>query len=329
MVSKHKRRDGYWKYYHLAHTQERDFLAHHIVFLVNENPPPIQKKKSKLGRKLVHSKTKMYCICVLMVLFGVTYRDMQNIIPSLNLPWGEPYPDHTTIARFFGRISTDWLEQILVRTAQMCLAECGWEKGILSSDSTAVSTDLYRHELRPVKNRHKFEQIKIRQYLKWHVTAILDHLVILSSRITGSRTHDSPVLKTMLNKMRKLGIDLKGSLFDADKGYDSDDRCKQIFEMGMLPNISQRKNAVNRNKRFRRQAAKIFDVAVYHYRGLIEGIFGAEESEHHQMYCRYKKRSNQQRWGQMKSIGWNLEVLNRLQCAAKLGIEVKQYEIAN
>lgn len=133
----------------------------------------------------------------------------------------------------------------------------------------------------------------------------------------------------MLNKMRALGIDQKGSLFDADKGYDSDDRCKQIFEMGMLPNISQRKNAVNRNKRFRRQSAKIFDVAVYHYRGLIEGIFGAEESEHHQLYCRYKKRSNQQRCGQMKSIGWNLEVLNRLQCATKLGIEVKQYEISN
>jgi hypothetical protein len=99
--------------------------------------------------------------------------------------------------------------------------------------------------------------------------------------------------------------------------------------MEMLPNISQRKNATNKNKRFRRKAAKMFDVAVYHYRGLIEGIFGAEESEHHQLYCRLRKRDNQQRWGQIKSIGWNLEVLNRLQCAARLGIEVKQYAIPN
>ena len=329
MISKHKRRDGYWQYYHLAHTQERDFLVNHIVSLVNENPPPIQQKKSKSGRKPIHSKAKMYCICILMVAFGLTYRDMQNIIPSLNLPWNEPTPDHTTIAKFFQKIPLNWLEIILTRAAYLCLAESGWKKGILGSDSTAVATDLYCHEIRPVKNRHEFEQIKIRQHLKWHIVSVLDHLVILCSRITSKRTHDSPVLKTMLHRMKKIGIDLGGSIFDADKGYDSDDRCRQIFEMGMMPNISQRENATNRNKRFRRKAARIFDATVYRYRGLIEGIFGAEESEHHQLYCRLKKRQNQQIWGQIKSIGWNLEVLNRLICANKLRIEVKEYVNVN
>jgi len=326
---KHKRRDGYWKYYHLAHTQERQFLVDNIVSLVNQNPPKISKKRSRRGRKPVHSKSKMHCICILMVAFGLTYRDTQNIIPSLNLPWNEPIPDHTMICKFFKTISVAWLEQVLARTAQMCLAESGWKKGVLAADSTAVETDMYRHEMRPVKNRHEFEQIKIRQHLKWHITAVLDHLVILSSRITTKKTHDSPVLRTMLNMMKRIGIDLRGSIFDADKGYDSDDRCRQIFEMEMLPNISQRKNATNRNKRFRREAARIFDVTVYRYRGLIEGIFGAEESEHHQLYCRLKKRQNQQRWGQIKSIGWNLEVLNRLQCANRLRIEMKGYVNVN
>jgi hypothetical protein len=300
-----------------------------MVSLVDQNPPPVPQKKSRRGKKPVHSPKKMSSICILMVVLGLTYRDIQNLVPLLNLPWNEPYPDHTWIAKFFARIQLGWLEGMLVRTAYLCMAESGWKKGILGADSTALTTDLYGHETRPVKNRHEFEHIRIRQYLKWHVTVILDHLVILSSRITGNRTHDSPVLKTMLSRMRKIGIDLKGSIFDADKGYDSDDRCKQIFEMEMLPNISQRKNATNKNKRFRRKAAKMFDVAVYHYRGLIEGIFGAEESEHHQLYCRLRKRDNQQRWGQIKSIGWNLEVLNRLQCAARLGIEVKQYAIPN
>jgi len=69
--------------------------------------------------------------------------------------------------------------------------------------------------------------------------------------------------------MKRIGIDLRGSIFDADKGHDSDDRCRQIFEMEMLPNISQRKNATNRSKRFRRRAARLFDVTVYRYRGLI------------------------------------------------------------
>lgn len=249
--------------------------------------------------------------------------------PSLDLPWNEPTPDHTTIARFFDRISVEWPELILIRSAYLCLAGSGWQKGLLGSDSTSVATDTYLHEMRPIKNRHKFEHIGILQHLKWHIVSILDHLVILSSRITTKNTHDSPVLKTMLNRMKRIGIDLKGSIFDADKGYDSDDRCRQIFEMGMTPNISQRENATNKNKRFRRRAARLFDVSVYRYRGLIEGIFGAEESEHHQLYCRFKKRQNQQRWGQIKSIGWNLEVLNRLQCANKLRIEVKGYVNAN
>lgn len=141
-MDKHKRRDGYWKYYHLAHTQERDFPINHIVSLVNENIPTASKKKSKRGRKPIHSRAKMYCICIIMVALGLTYRDTQNIIPSLDLPWNEPAPDHTTIAKFFGKISVVWLEEILARTAQMCLAESGWRKGILGSDSTAVETDL-------------------------------------------------------------------------------------------------------------------------------------------------------------------------------------------
>lgn len=328
-MCKHKRRDGYWKYYHLAHTQERQFLVDNIVSLVNQNPPAAKKKRSKRGKKQVHSRTKMHCICIIMVVLGLTYRDMQSVIPSLNLPWNEPAPDHTMICKFFKTIPIAWLERILASTARMCLDESGWQKGLLGSDSTSVSTDTYRHEVRPLKDRHEFEHIRIRQHLKWHVTAILDHLIILSSRITTKKTHDSPVLRTMLNRMKRNGVDLKGSIFDADKGYDSDDRCRQIFGMGMTPNISQRENATNRNKRFRRKAARLFDVSIYRYRGLIEGIFGAEESEHHQLYCRFKKRQNQQRWGQIKSIGWNLEVLNRLHCANILRIEVKGYVNVN
>jgi hypothetical protein len=62
----------------------------------------------------------MYYICIVMVVFGWTDCDTENNIPSLNLPWSEPVPDHTTIARF-GRIPSDWLERVLVRTAHCAL----------------------------------------------------------------------------------------------------------------------------------------------------------------------------------------------------------------
>jgi hypothetical protein len=102
-----------------------------------------------------------------------------------------------------------------------------------------------------------------------------------------------------------------------------------IFNMEMLPNIKQRTNTKNKNKKYRKKAAGIFNVSIYHYRGLIEGIFGAEETKHHhhQLYCKFRLKSNHKRFGLIKSIGWNLEVLNRLQCANKLGINVTTYAI--
>ena len=104
MSSKHKRKDGYWLCYHLAHTLERDMIIKNIVSLVKENPPPTSKNKSNRGRKPVHSWEKLVCICILMVVFGLTYRDIQNTALSLNLPWNnEPYPDHTWISRVHSR----------------------------------------------------------------------------------------------------------------------------------------------------------------------------------------------------------------------------------
>ena len=73
------------------------------------------------------------------------------------------------------------------------------------------------------------------------------------------------------------------------------------------PNIKQRTNA--KKGKNRKKVAKIFNASIYHYRGLIEGIFGAEEIKHHQSYCRFRLKNNQKRFGLIKSIGWNLEVL--------------------
>lgn len=141
-----------------------------------------------------HGRNLFVCICILMVVFGLTYRDMQNTVPSLNLPWNndEPYPDHTWIARTFKKIPLKYLEDILTRSAYMCLKEsAGWKKEglLLASDSTGIETDRYDYEVRPIKKNKKFELIRVKQYLKWHVIAVLDHLVILNVRTTNKNTH--------------------------------------------------------------------------------------------------------------------------------------------
>jgi hypothetical protein len=67
-------------------------------------------------------------------------------------------------------------------------------------------------------------------------------------------------------------VDLAGSIFNADRGYDGDKNFQSIFCMVMLPIIKQKTNANNKkNKKYRKKAAGIFNVSVYHYRGLIEG----------------------------------------------------------
>jgi hypothetical protein len=104
--------------------------------------------------------------------------------------------------------------------------------------------------------------------------------------------------------------------------------------MNMFPNIRQRINA-NRNKgknrKYRKKASEIFNISLYHYRGLIEGIFGAEETaHHHQLYCRFRLKNNQKRFGLIMGIGWNMGVLNRLQCAKRLEIKMTTpYVISN
>ena len=44
---------------------------------------------------------------------------------------------------------------------------------------------------------------------------------------------------------------------------------------------------------------------------MIEGIFGAEEAKRHQLHCRFPKGDNRIRFGKIRSITWNLKVLNR------------------
>ena len=208
-----------------------------------------------------------------MVVFGSTYRNIQNVVPSLNLPWNnESYPDHTWISRTFKKIPPlIYLECVLIWSAYLCLKESDWRrKGILASDSTSVETDRYAYEVRPAKSKRKFEKIRIKQYLKWHITAaILDHLIILSTRLTSKKTHDSPVLRTMLNRLKKYGVDLAGSIFNGDKGYDGERNFESLFCICVLPNIKQRTNA--KKGKNRKKAAKIFNASIYHYRGLIEG----------------------------------------------------------
>jgi len=256
----------------------------------------------------------MAVICVLTVILGFSYRRMEALLHMLRLPWPlEPVPDHSTIHEAFRRIPEAYLKRLLARSAAQCIAEAGWVKGVVAADSTGVETDRYETvDLKMKKTRRRIS-------IKYHVVAILDYNIIMSARITSRRTADSPTLRSMLKDLPQM----EDSVLNADRGYDADSACELVYAKKMKPNIKQRETeGANRGLRYRRKAAEEFDEAVYRYRSLIEGIFGAEEAGKG-LKTRCRLRATQRRWGLATAIGHNLAVLNRLRCARQLGITLK------
>jgi hypothetical protein len=136
-----------------------------VLIISGYEGPQSSARLCNSGKKPVHSWEKLVCICILMVVFGSTYRNIQNVVPSLNLLWNEPYPDHTWISRTFKKIPLIYLEYVLLSSAYLCLKESDWKKGILASDSTGVETDRYDYEVRSVKSKRKFEKILVKVVL--------------------------------------------------------------------------------------------------------------------------------------------------------------------
>ena len=119
-------------------------------------------------------------------------------------------------------------------------------------------------------------------------------------------------------------------MFNADRGYDSDQNCEKLFGMGMTPNIKQRSPAggaarANRGSPSRRKAAEIYDPDAYRQRSLIEGIFGAEETRGHRLHCRMRLEKNRKRFGKALAIAWNIRALNRFVCAREKGHKIQSY----
>ena len=133
------------------------------------------------------------------------------------------------------------------------------------------------------------------------------------------------MLPVTLDKMKRQGLSPGPAVFNADRGYDSDYNCGMLFEIGMIPNIKQRTASANRGKPSRSRAARLFNKDQYGQRGMIEGIFGGEESKRHQLHCRFIRWDNRRRFGKIRAIAWNLKVLNRLRYARMLGIEIPPY----
>ena len=179
------------------------------------------------------------------------------------------------------------------------------------------AADTTRYECVGGPNREERDFVETRQktYWKYHATDILGLQIVLAAFTTPSNINDTTMLPVMLAEIRRRGFDFVGGFFDGDKGYDSDYNCELLFRMGMIPNIRQRKDAVNRGKSHRRKAAGMFSDSEYRKGVLIGDIFGAEETRRHQLHCRFVLEDNRRRFAKGRAIAWNIRVLDRFECA--------------
>ena len=82
---------------------------------------------------------------------------------------------------------------------------------------------------------------------------------------------------------------------------------------GMILGNKQRKDIINRSKPSRRKATMLFNQ--------IEGMFEAEETRGHQIYCRFIRDDNRK---QFTKGGHTLEY-NRFRWVNRLGISIPSY----
>ncbi len=146
--------------------------------------------------------------------------------------------------------------------------------------------------------------------------------VILACRITLDKMADTAVLRSLLQKIGKIGLGFSYYIFNAARGYDSDENARLVKEYGMKPSIKLRGSAVCTKMKHSKESVKA-DPKSYKTRGMIEGIFGAEETENRRLMCRFRKASTRRRFSLCKAVGWNLEALNRFECAASFGMPVE------
>ena len=322
-MTKHNRRENYWPYYELAKERDREHLKATLIEVIDENPCP-RPKGSNRGRPPEHSKEKLDFVCLWMMANNDTYRDAEADLREMKTPWdNEPVPDHTTICRHMKEIPPDWLDLILAETARRCMAAAGDAIGPLGSDSSGVATTRYET---PGSSDSETEQSRRREYGKYHITAILGLQIILAAFYTTGNVHDSRMLVPMFDKIKRLGFDFSGLIFNADGAYDMEYIFEYIFWRRMFPNIKQRKGSTNRNKTpKRKKAAEGFNSAEYAKRLLIEGVFGAEETRRYQLHCRFVLEKNRILFAKGRAIAWNIRVLNRFECANRLHIPIPSY----
>lgn len=101
-----------------------------------------------------------------------------------------------------------------------------------------------------------------------------DGMIIATTGIVAGNRNDAynlkPNLQEAFKSLKRLGLDIQGSYFNADAAFDTKAARKTCFNHGLIPNMAENKR--NR-KKVKRGRKRLFDKDVYKRRFICERTF--------------------------------------------------------
>lgn len=175
-------------------------------------------------------------------------------------------PHFTTLQKFAQRLSANILDKLIFFTKDL------FEKHgtFLGADSTGMELDHASAHYCKRIDREK----AIKGFVSLNTICDLHNKTILVTKIRKKRKHDCSDFLPMYNKIKNLDFDY----FVADKGYDSNENHKAVFESGKhsLISLKYQELPLHRTKGWYRKLAKRnFEDALYTQRSLNESIFSS------------------------------------------------------
>lgn len=198
-----------------------------------------------------------------------TYRGLVESLYDSKIPQYislKSIPHFTTLQKFAQRISAKLLNKLILLTRKL-FKEHGT---FLGADSTGMELDHASAHYCKRIDREK----PVKGFVNLNVISDLYNKIILVTKIRKKRRHDCSDFLPMFNKVKNLDFDF----FVADKGYDSNENHKAIFEAGKDSLISLKNKDLPIHKTrgtYRKLAKRNFEYGLYTQREITESIFSS------------------------------------------------------
>jgi hypothetical protein len=261
-----KKRKGYWKRYDRARIKDFRKVWNFAIEITVKLGNPFPKKNNR-GRKPKLNRDFYAAICIVMVYFDLSLRDMEGEIPLLT----NKTLDHSTIDWWFEKLDEEYVKKAVKHLHRKIKKM--FKKAEYITDSTKITTTRY------IKMLHKGEEIIELLCLKLHLIimyfATAGILSIESLSVTHGDAHDSPVYREELVPQAKFQ---KGKRMHGDKAFFAEENILESEKRGLKTNFVP-KDDIKHGLTLKRAIREYDNEARKQNRGLIEGLFGGTTIE--------------------------------------------------